>query len=283
MRKPVLTISAAGTASLLGVWTVPVTAQVYDWTGPYVGVSLGAMQANGDVALEYPDGVSAPDTLYFDAGNVPHFSTAPLAVGAIAFPSIAQLLSGKGGGTVNVGYDQQVGTLVYGAEVDAAFFTGGQSSWSTGTVFDAVNNRTHSLSVTSRIDQFYSFRPRMGVAIDRLMLFGTAGLSLGRVDLESAASFSYTDLGYAGGTGNADWSGRMSNWQLGFIAGIGAEYALTDNVSFKVEGLYYNLGSAKVTAQGSGTYNSTPLTVAPYEASIDLSGAIVKGGINFRF
>lgn len=210
MRRTIWAYSAVGTASLPAVWSVPAEAQVYDWSGPFAGAALGVIFPNGTAPLNYPEGTTAPNTVFFN-GGVPLFS---------------------------------------------------------GEV------RAHGVTVSGGIDQIYSARSRIGVALDRLLLFGTGGLALGHADLRTTA---YLDQG----KGSADWQGVVSAWRLGFIAG--AEYAVTDHLSLKLEGLYYNLGTAKAATAGTGDYWGTPLNVAPYGTTIDLSGTIIRGGFNLRF
>lgn len=274
MRKTALAYSAFGTVGLLVVWTVPAGAQQFDWTGPYIGASVGVVLPDGSVPLNYPDGVTAPDTVFFD-NNVPIFSGNPGNVDPIAWPGEADLAGANLLGTVNLGYNLQQGAAVYGIELDASVVDSG-ATWTTGDVIDATNGRTHAVTVSGGLDQLLSLRARLGVGIDRLLLFGTAGLAAGHANLDTSA---YLDQGY----GSADWEGHASDWQLGFIVGAGAEYAVTDQVSLKLEGLYYDLGSTTAEAGGAGTYLGNPLDVAPYDATLGLSGVIVRGGINLRF
>ena len=274
MRKTALVYSAFGTVGLLVVWTVPAGAQQFDWTGPYVGASVGVVLPDGSVPLNYPDGVTATDTVYF-SDNVPLFSGSGLPIDPIAWPGEADLAGANLLGTVNLGYNLQQGAAVYGIELDASVLDSG-ATWTTGDVYDGTNFRTHGLTVSGGLDQLLSLRARLGVGLDRLLLFGTAGLAAGHANLDTSA---YLDQGY----GTADWEGHASDWRLGFIVGAGAEYAVTDQLSVKLEGLYYDLGSMTAEAGGTGSFGITPLEVAPYDATLSLSGVILRGGVNLRF
>ncbi|MGL4286793.1 MAG: outer membrane protein, partial [Phreatobacter sp.] len=64
---------------------------------------------------------------------------------------------------------------------------------------------------------------RYGLAFDRLLPFGIAGLALVRRESISG------DLG-------------DSRWQAGYLFGAGLEYALTDTISIKAEYNYLTLG-----------------------------------------
>lgn len=272
---------AAGTASLLVLWPVAVSAQPYDWSGTYLGATLGVVNADGSVPLNYPEGAPSGNDIYFDANGAPLISNLFFpSTNPIAFPDAAELARQRYSGSVNLGHDRQFGALVLGGEIDATFFAGSEE-WTTGAVIDAPNGRQHELNVAGGVEQLYSVRSRVGVAVDRLLLFGTAGLAVGKIDLESSAAFSHADDGY--GPGSAAWEGSRSGWQFGYIAGLGAEYALTDDFSIKLEGLYYDLGSTDVTATGTGTYNGNEIDVAPYDAQMQVGGTIIRGGANFRF
>lgn len=274
MRKRALVYSAVGTAGAL-FSSIAVAADSFDWTGFYAGIAVGVVYPEGSVPFSYPDGTATPGTVVFD-GNVPIFGDVAPPTSPIPFPAAATFDASGYSGTVTAGYNLQRGVVVVGAEVDASILSGIRSSWTTGTVVDITNNRTHEVSVSGGIDQLYSARARVGVAVDRLLLFGTAGLALGHADLETLA---YLDNGY----GSADWSGRASGLRMGVILGGGAEYAVSDNMSLKIEGLYYSLGGLTTTATGTGAFGVNPLNVASYDATLDLSGFSIRGGVNLRF
>jgi opacity protein-like surface antigen len=90
----------------------------------------------------------------------------------------------------------------------------------------------------------------------------------------------------------------------GFAAGSGVAYAMTDHISLNIEGLYYNLGTARTTVTGSGTQTTTtnttaasvgggpttttttgpvPLTSTPITVAKMIDGVMLKGGIQFKF
>ena len=277
MRVSVVGLAAAGVASFGVVWAVPAVAQEasFDWTGPYLGVALGGASTFGTTTFDYTEGTSAPNTVYFSNGNA--FFASELLTPLLTWPGTIDLGEVKGRSTsVEAGFDYQMGRFVVGAVVDGTYFDTGAMAWTSGLVDDAGLN--HTVSASAELDHLYSLRSRVGIGLDRLLLFGTGGLAAGHVDLSTGATLT-TDSGY----GTADWEGEASDWRMGFMVGAGAEYALTDNLAIKAEALYYDLGDAEVTANGEGTYWSTPQDVAPYAAKVDLSGVIVRGGVQLRF
>ena len=89
-------------------------------------------------------------------------------------------------------------------------------------------------------DWFGTVRARAGVAFDRALIYATGG-------------FAFTD--------------NRSGWTLGG----GLEYAFTNNLSAKIEGLYVNLDEDDFTF--AGTNYSTG----------DSDFGVVRAGLNFRF
>jgi outer membrane immunogenic protein len=96
-----------------------------------------------------------------------------------------------------------------------------------------------------------SLRGRAGIALDRFLLYGTAGLAGTELELSSAA----------GSDDQALW---------GWTAGAGVEGMITDNITARVEYRYtdyadetFNLGGAAVNS--------------------DLTTSTIRGGIGFKF
>ena len=276
MRVSVLALTAIGAGSCVGVWAVPASAQDirYDWTGVHVGISLGLGSSAGAVALDYPEGTAGSNNVYFSDGNF-RFSSETNAT-VLSWPEAFDLEGMGPTISVDAGFDYQLGSVVVGAVVDSTYLGTSGMEWASGLVDDVGLN--HSLTVSANLDQIYSLRSRVGIGIDRLLLFGTGGLAAGRVDMSTGATL-VTD----NGKGTASWEGESSDWRMGFMAGAGAEYALTDNISIKTEALYYDLGTSSVSATGEGTFSSVAQDVAPFQADVAVSGAIVRGGLSLRF
>src|SRR5205085_1356672 len=124
-------------------------------------------------------------------------------------------------------------------------------------------------------------RVRAGVAVDKLLIFATAGVAAGQGALST--SFDYRDTGKAF-TNTASSNGSASGLLPGFVVGAGGEYAVNDKLSIKAEGMYYRLSGLTVTANGSGSTGlGTPATVQPYSATFTPSGAVFRLGANIRF
>ena len=142
---------------------------------------------------------------------------------------------GATGGVVGVfaGHDVQMDGFVLGAEADFNFLDVSDShSWIDGP---------EGLTVTTSIRDLASLRGRIGVPWQNMLFYATGGVATGTVK----ASYS------------ADWWGVSDEhtFRLGVVAGAGIESQLTDNMSVRVQGLYYNFGDT--TFEGDpGTYTA---------------------------
>jgi outer membrane immunogenic protein len=130
-------------------------------------------------------------------------------------------------GGAQVGYNYQIGSFVVGLEVDIQYADFGGE--------DIVLS-DGSVVDFNNSDWFGTVRARAGVAFDRALIYATGG-------------FAFADDA------------------TGWTVGGGLEYAFTDNLSAKVEGLYVNLDQDD---NFLGIDN-------------DAEFGVVRAGLNFRF
>ncbi len=206
---------------------------------------------------------------------------------------------------------------------------------------------TANLMINANPNWIGTVRGSAGYAFDRLLIFGSAGLAYS--DAKMNVTGSYKDqvsstcsgvsnvftgggngvgnpgqsfVGYQCGTAavnsasvsqlvttSVTYSGNRGGMLTGFAAGDGMAYAVTDHVSLTLEGMYYNLGTERVTVTGSGTQTTTTFvtgtvgnanggitptpnstttattaaTASSFTVSKMIDGAIFKGGIQFKF
>lgn len=143
---------------------------------------------------------------------------------------------------VHVGYNWQTGSsLVLGLEGDLALY----NSWLSSTNFGA--------GFSARLNATGSIRARVGVAAGNALLYGTAGVI--------AANQTYAP-------GAATPATRT---HLGWVAGVGMQYAVDDNWSVRAEYLRFD--------PGSQTYN---VGLGDYQADM-AAGNIVRAGVSYGF
>lgn len=149
-------------------------------------------------------------------------------------------------GGLQAGYLVQSGAFVYGLEADVTY---------------GSNEKSRSVAggrVGSSIDWQGSGRARLGYAFDRVLVYGTGGITA--ADFEAFGR---------GPTGNS----RKSDTLIGWTAGGGLEYALTKNVSVRGEYLYSDFGSQTVRYPGTGLASSKQ----------DVNSHLARIGVNFKF
>jgi outer membrane immunogenic protein len=182
--------------------SAPVVAQVYNWTGMYVG-------ANGG----YGWGTQDPLILFSNAFDRSSFN----------------INGGMIGGTV--GAQIQQGYVVLGLEgdLDWANITG--SGISNPSILGIGKGIT--LNVTTNTSAVMTARLRTGVAMNNLLLYVTGGVAF---DKSSANGTSIA--GVPCGTLGAFPNCSASSWRPGLAAGLGFEYGFAQNWSAKFEYLY---------------------------------------------
>lgn len=197
----------------------------YNWTGCYLGAQIG--------------GGTQSDS--FTTGFIDDDRTGQ---------------SGLGGGALaggQIGCNYQIGVMVFGVE--------GEAAWS---------GLTNKLDTTQQrfLEEFKArnrwsadVAARVGVAVDRTLIYGKAGVAQGSYD------FSFSDP--FGDTSNA--SGILT----GLLFGAGIEYAFAPNWSAKLEYDHIDYVSRIL----SFSANPPPGFAEGRSASVNL----VKAGINYRF
>lgn len=136
-----------------------------------------------------------------------------------------------------IGYNYQMGALVLGLEADYQYadLKGGPS------VGGIAGSK-------AEIEGFGTVRARVGYAMDRFMPYVTGGYAFG-------------DMKVTLPTANKD------AWANGFVVGAGGEYAFTNNITGKVEGLYVNLNDQNYLTAGK----------------VGAEFGVVRAGVNVKF
>ncbi len=177
---------------------------VFSWTGFYVG-------ANGGWGLDH---FAFP----YNTGGSPTFVT-----GTSGITSGGAVIGGQIGFNYELTNLAFIGHAVIGVEAD--------SDWSGITGSSTVSNGPYTATFGTRVENFGTLRSRLGYNFDRLLLYFTAGLSYMTVN---------TNTNVNGPT--ASNTVTRSAWPLDVgkvgVVGIGAEYAVTNNITVKAEYLY---------------------------------------------
>jgi outer membrane immunogenic protein len=187
----------------------PVAAQVYNWTGLYVGVNGG-----------YGWGTQDPLSLLANRLDRTSFNTS----------------GGMFGGTIGAQIQQGYVVLGFEGDLDWANIKG------TGIANPAILGLPLpgvTLNIASNISAVGTARARVGVAMNNWLFYATGGVA----GVKSSAN------GTAIGTVPCGTLGQLPNcsassWRPGMVAGLGAEWGFAQNWSAKLEYLYIeSLGS----------------------------------------
>lgn len=278
-------------AALLVIGTANAMAApppVARWTGCYIGVNVGYGWNDGRSRYEDPN--TTPDPI-----NGIQRNTAPFAL-FIPVPS-PSAQGGLVGGTAGCNWQSQQWVFGIEGDFDAAFLSGSRTTLGPRTAGDAAINGyfVGEQAITANIGFVASAREqvslqwmstargRVGFAVqDRLLMFATGGLAVGRASAEGLV-----DVSIPGSPPGNTWTGANSATLFGYAVGGGAEWALSDRISAKAEYLWYDLGNIKHPlncVQASFGCNSGVTAYSTLgNTSSSVRGNIVRVGINYKF
>jgi outer membrane immunogenic protein len=270
-------------------WAPPAqkwVAPAFTWTGFYIGANAGYIRGDGSLV----NGCPGPDFLL--ATNPPNLT---VVVPCNASRSLSPETSGWLAGA-QAGYNQQIGAWVFGFEADfqgtdlnrnGNAFAAAVNPRATFPVFDPFTN-AETYRASAEIDWFGTVRGRIGFAWDRLLVYGTGGAIFANVTTSHFLDRAFLPATFAGFPGPTNLTSIGSHDAIvpGWIAGGGVEYAFWNNVSIKVEGMYYELQKTHAGGREIPNFNILALGLnAGNVVTTDIKhhGFLVRGGINWRF
>jgi len=145
-------------------------------------------------------------------------------------------------GGVQAGYNWQFDNIVIGAQTDFSYTSAKVSL----DGFEGSN-------FEQKLEWLGSTTARLGYAFDNLLVYGKGGVAYG----QSKLSVNTPVVAY-----------DESQWHVGWTAGVGAEYAFTQNITGLLEYNYVDLGSQ---------------TYAFDSVKADLTSNVIKAGLNYKF
>jgi outer membrane immunogenic protein len=253
----------------------PPPAPIYNWTGFYLGASVGGGWGHQDLNYATNDPATA-----FTLLVVPDFLT-----------SQSFNMSGALGG-FQLGYNYQIDRhWLLGIETDF--------NWTDikGSTSSPVFVARDLLTSSEKIKWFGTVRARLGVLpVDSLLAFVTGGFAYGNV--ERSGNYGVRGFGATLGTGNAGFgfdcvntnpsgapftcfNGSSSDTEAGWTLGGGLEYAIWQKWTVKVEYLYVRLEGKTVT-------EFAPVVPGFLQSSYNANFShtifnVAHAGLNYRF
>jgi outer membrane immunogenic protein len=225
----------------------PVVAAVpiFTWTGFYVGVNAG---------WGWRDDNSTPVILSPGVGT-------PGLAGRLDF-------SGDDGGFTGggqIGYNYQIGSFVIGAEADIQWADTGNNQSVVFVPAPGFSGVFLPGDFSSNApDWFGTLRARLGFAVDRFLIYGTAGLA-----------YTEDDAGWVAG-GGVEWA-LPTNWNM-----FG-----TSAVTLGLEGLWISIDRGNDFNGPVGTFTPVglpPVAVfSPVTSNGDSDFFVARAKLNFKF
>jgi opacity protein-like surface antigen len=202
----------------------------WTWTGFYVGGNIGAVAATRSVETD-------PSTI-----------TLLTLFGAPDHNDKTSVIGG-----FEAGFNWQVSNLVLGAEADISFAALDSSS--------TVASGRGPLNYNSSLDWLSTVRGRLGLAFDRLLIYGTGGGAFAQLHerLSDPAVSAF--------------SASPSPGVTGWTAGGGVEYAFADHWTAKAEYLHVAFPDRTATTLAGGSYTFK------FKDALDIG----RVGINYKF
>jgi opacity protein-like surface antigen len=268
MKKSVLLIPVCVFASVSAWSSEPPDAVIkksqeadapFSWTGGYIGLNVG-----------YSWNSSAADYSVLGGGLFPNPS------GTFGLPAKTGFDSRGITGGAQAGYNYQIGRIVFGPELDISSLDQSRSLTASGKddlAFPYIASKAQSL------DWLGTGRFRLGVTpTGRLLIYGTGGVAYGHTS-ESTRTVAQGIEIFNTSLFGLNNSSSISGTRVGPAIGAGAEYALSDRLSAKIEYLHYDLGDAVVAGAPDA---ATLFSPNRSNTRFDLNGQILHAGLNYQ-
>ncbi|MGA3303983.1 MAG: outer membrane beta-barrel protein [Methylovirgula sp.] len=239
-------ISSTALAMMSGSALASPPAPIFTWTGFYAGVNAGISGAN------------STQDLFF----------APL-FGATPYETLGGSGWGfSGGGQAGYNYQFPNSNFVIGVETDF------QGSTAQSKYLDLNFNGGAFFSESEKdqtnLDWWGTARARFGYAFGNILPYVTGGFAYGHTTESVSIS-----AGGLGSLGSVVSDGIRAGW----TAGGGVEYALSDNLTLKVEGLYTDLG----TATSNDIFGGIGFVGPGFSGSTKFTFSTIRAGLNWKF
>jgi len=229
----------------------PPPPPAWSWTGFYVGVDggYGWNQRTGDRDCFNPAGI--------------FFAACVLQANPTDIRPRGGLIGGE------AGYNWQTGIVVTGIETDLQW-SGIRAS---GTFIAGPPFIGSTYSNTDNMNWFGTARGRIGLLVTpHLLAYVTGGVMYAHESVSTVLTIPPALI----------WPANAATTRAGGVAGMGLEYAFNGNLSAKVEGLYYDLGS--LNPRFSCPPAAATCTPGFTEGgTFGWRGTMVRAGLNWHF
>jgi outer membrane immunogenic protein len=233
----------------------------FTWTGFYFGGNVGGAFSSNSFSADPTPGTN--------------INAAAANAATVNGTGKSDRTSFTGGG--QAGYNQQFSNLVIGIEGDVEYI-GGRRTRDTGNV--AIGGVVIRDVDTMGSDWMATVRARLGWAMDRTLIYATGGAAFADMQFSRSQNWSFADGCAIVGGLNSCHNGSASN-NVGWTAGGGIEYALTNNWILRAEYLYADFGKVKFTTANSGPgFAGAPQTITHSDRN---TVQLARIGVDYKF
>jgi outer membrane immunogenic protein len=228
----------------------PLLSPTTSWTGFYAGINLGQARHHATTT------------------DVNNYSGVPPGNYVTTWFDSTKKSFTYGG---QVGYNWQHKMLVVGVEADINH-VGAKTTFAPADNFITAGCATCVASATNELKWLATFRGRAGIAIQQFLVYGTAGLAVGRVANRwgfGVPGFSFSDSQFS-----------VDETRTGVVYGGGAEFAPSPHWIVRAEGLRVDLGT---TSQTINTPNPVSKGTGPFRTDFKNTATIGRFALNYKW
>lgn len=179
-------------------------------------------------------------------------------------------------GGVQVGYNWQEGSIVYGGEADLAVLDFNESATASAAFPFPFLGTRYSVTNKTTVNWVSTLRARLGMTVTpNVLLYATGGAAFAQVKVSGSYSDNAIDATFPGGSG----SGSADKFKAGWVIGAGAQWALDERWSVKAEYLYTDFGSVSTDVP----VTNTPAFAQTMSVSSEVSLQFMRIGLDYRF
>lgn len=177
----------------------------------------------------------------------------------VAEPYSAKVNRSSFAGGAYGGWNRVFGAVVTGVELDATLRGGSAETNLTGPA--------GALKMRFSNDFSGSIRARGGYALGRLLLFGTVGVAYGQPRMRSI---------------NGVYDPPPDGNTIGWVAGLGLDYAITDHAIARLEYLHTGFGSRSRTRTSTITGGGLTTAASDHDR-FQVGQDVVRAGLAYKF
>jgi outer membrane immunogenic protein len=278
-----LAANVTALAADMPVKTRPIATTGYNWTGGYIGGSVGYGWDHRSADYQRIDCVDLAIGGIFGGCGLP----GPLFAGTPPGPGTINGTGALAG--LQAGYNQQYGATLVGVEFDYNWSRVKGEGVSDFRFFPDVFGPDSGASAVGahKITSFATIRGRLGwLPTQTWLIYATGGVAFANVDHNVAMSL--PSIAFADGTfafrcppGRLPcFLGASNRATVGWTVGAGSEVAVSPNITLKAEYLYANLAGESFTVRAVNAGGLIPSSFRAGFSHIDLH--VARVGINYR-